>query len=70
MERLGTDIAVAELSMFIKHEYETYALDFVYRYSFSDSVTPKAVHACKWVSPSEMGDYEFPPADAQTVLNF
>lgn len=69
MERLDAEIAVAELSMFIKHEYETYALDFcVYRCTLvSETVTPKAVHACKWVYPSEMGDYEFPPADAQTI---
>ena len=41
-ERLGAEIEVAELSMFIKHEYETYALDFcVYRCTLiSDSVSP------------------------------
>ena len=68
-ERLGAEIEVAELSMFIKHEYETYALDFcVYRCTLiSDSVSAKAVHDWKWVTPSEMGDYEFPPADAQTI---
>ena len=68
-ERLGAEINVAELSMFIKHEYETYALDFcVYRCTLvSDSVRPQRVHDCKWVTPSEMGDYEFPPADAQTI---
>jgi 8-oxo-dGTP diphosphatase len=69
MERLGVEIAVAELSMFIKHEYETYALDFcVYRCTLvTKEITAKGVHACKWVTPSEMGDYEFPPADAQTI---
>ena len=69
MHRLGAEIAVAELSMFIKHEYETYALDFcVYRCTLvSDTITAKGVHACKWVTPTEMGDYEFPPADAQTI---
>ena len=68
-ERLGAEIEVAELSMFIKHEYETYALDFcVYRCTLvSPSVTAKAVHDWKWVTPAEMGDYEFPPADAQTI---
>ena len=68
-ERLGAEINVAELSMFIKHEYETYALDFcVYRCTLiSESVSAKAVHDCKWVTPAEMGDYEFPPADAQTI---
>ena len=68
-ERLGAEIEVAELSMFIKHEYETYALDFcVYRCTLiSDTVTAKAVHDWKWVTPAEMGDYEFPPADAQTI---
>lgn len=69
VERLGAEIAVAELSMFIKHEYETYALDFcVYRCTLvSKTITAKGVHACKWVTPSEMGDYEFPPADALTI---
>ena len=69
VERLGAQIEVAELSMFINHEYETYALDFcVYRCKLTSlTVEARAVHDWRWVAPSEMVNYEFPPADAQTI---
>lgn len=67
--RLGADIEVGKLSMFIKHEYEDYALDFcVYRCTLlSDELSKQRVHDYRWVTTRELGDYEFPPADAQTI---
>ena len=68
-ERLGVEVKVGSLSMFIKHEYEDYALDFcVYQCELlTDDIQAKRVHDFKWVSPLEMDGYEFPPADAQTI---
>ena len=69
MERLGVSVVVAELSMFIKHEYDDYVLDFcVYRCELAGGeIRTLRVHDWRWVSPSEMDGYEFPPADAQTI---
>ena len=68
-ERLGVEVEVAELSMFIKHEYDDYVLDFcVYRCELkSEAIEARRVHDWRWVSPTEMDHYEFPPADAQTI---
>ncbi len=68
-ERMDVDVKVGKLSMFIKHEYEDYSLDFcVYRCELlSDAITPLRVHAWQWVTHSEMDQFEFPPADAQTI---
>jgi 8-oxo-dGTP diphosphatase len=68
-ERMDVDVKVGKLSMFIKHEYEDYSLDFcVYRCELmSGEITPRRVHDWKWVTPVEMDQFEFPPADAQTI---
>lgn len=68
-ERLEADVKVGRLSMFIKHEYEDYDLDFcVYRCELlSDGLSRRRVHDWRWVTPLEMDAYEFPPADARTV---
>jgi len=68
-ERLDAEIKVGRLSMFIKHEYEDYDLDFcVYRCELlSDTLSRRRVHDWRWVTPAEMDVYEFPPADARTV---
>lgn len=67
--RLNADISVGKLSMFIKHEYEDYDLDFcVYRCELlSETLSEHRVHAFRWVSTPELEGYEFPPADAQTI---
>ena len=69
VERLGIDVKVEQLSMFLKHEYEDYVLDFcVYRCSLiSENIETRRVHDWKWVTPAEMDQYEFPPADAKTI---
>ena len=68
-ERLGVKVVVGRLSMFIKHEYDNYALDFcVYHCELlSDQITARRVNDWRWVLPAEMDKYEFPPADAQTI---
>ena len=68
-ERLGVRVSVQQLSMFIKHDYEDYSLDFcVYRCALlSEEIQSIRVHDWKWVTPTEMDSYEFPPADAQTI---
>ncbi len=68
-ERLGVEVEVGSLSMFIKHEYEDYVLDFcVYQCTLlTDDIQAKRVHRFKWVTPLEMDAHEFPPADAQTI---
>lgn len=68
-ERVDAVVRVGKLSMFIKHEYEDYCLDFcVYRCELvSDDLMCRRVHDWRWVTPAEMDDYEFPPADARTV---
>lgn len=68
-ERLGARVEVGRPSMFIKHEYADYALDFcVYRCELlGDTVEKRRVNDFRWVSPLEMDAYEFPPADAQTI---
>jgi len=69
IERLGVRVEVGKLSMFIKHEYADYGLDFcVYRCTLLDDVVEKRrVRDWRWVPPTEMDKYEFPPADAQTI---
>ncbi len=68
-ERMDVEVTVGKLSMFIKHEYEDYSLDFcVYRCELlTDEIRPRRVHDWRWVKPTEMDQYEFPPADAQTI---
>ena len=55
-ERLGVQVSVQQLSMFIKHEYDDYVLDFcVYRCALlSDKIEARRVHDWRWVTPVEM----------------
>lgn len=70
-ERLAVKTQVETLSMFIRHEYEDYLLDFfVYRcrlLSSPDAIVARQVRTWRWVSTEEMDQYEFPPADARTI---
>lgn len=68
--RMQVRVEVGKLSMFLKHDYEDYELDFcVYRCRLVDDapIQKRRIHDFKWVTPLEMDTYEFPPADAQTV---
>jgi 8-oxo-dGTP diphosphatase len=70
-ERLGLEVIVEEQAMATHHDYETYAVDFrVFRCRRSQpgqEVSHARVSDHRWVSLDEMGDYEFPPADARTL---
>ncbi|MBU0552074.1 (deoxy)nucleoside triphosphate pyrophosphohydrolase [Myxococcota bacterium] len=68
-ERMGVEVEIGKLSMFIKHEYEDYCLDFcVYRCELrSETILKKHINDFRWVRPHEMEHYEFPPADFQTI---
>jgi 8-oxo-dGTP diphosphatase len=69
-ERLGVSVSVGECTMFVKHEYEDYTLDFyVYRCLISHDQAPQAlkVNDWRWVHPQEMESYPFPPADADSI---
>ena len=69
LEEMDIDVRVGKLSMFIKHEYPEYAVDLcVYRCELlSEEIKSRRVHDWRWVTPVEMDQYEFPPADAQTI---
>ncbi len=68
-ERINVEVKVGKLSMFLKHEYEDYSLDFcVYRCELlSEEIQRVHINDYRWVLPKEMDQYEFPPADFQTV---
>ncbi|MCK6570365.1 (deoxy)nucleoside triphosphate pyrophosphohydrolase [Myxococcota bacterium] len=68
-EEMDIEVRVGKLSMFIKHEYDEYSIDLcVYRCELvSENIKPRKVHDWRWVGPDEMDQYEFPPADAQTI---
>lgn len=68
-EEMEIEIRVGKLSMFIKHDYPEYTIDLcVYRCELlSEEIQAVRVHDWRWVKPSEMDQYEFPPADAQTI---
>ena len=69
-ERLGVQVVVGFCTMYVKHEYDEYTLDFyVYQCSLNSNATPKPLRVkdWKWVSTKEMEHYPFPPADAYTI---
>lgn len=70
-ERLGLDVEVDEQAMATHHEYESYDVDFrVFHCRLKDesqAVSHEKVNDHRWVALDEMGDYEFPPADARTL---
>ncbi len=68
-EEMDIVVRVGKLSMFIKHDYDDYTIDLcVYRCELlSEDIRPRKVHDHRWVLPQEMDQYEFPPADAQTI---
>ncbi len=70
LERLGLEVTIDELAMRIGHDYETYSVDFsVFHCSLTSpqSVSHERIHDHRWVTLSEMNDYQFPAADARTL---
>lgn len=68
-ERLGIDGAVGEEVLAVEREYESYTIDFhVYRCELrSEELEPLRVKDFRWVAVPEMADYDFPPADQESV---
>jgi 8-oxo-dGTP diphosphatase len=70
-ERLDLDVDVDEQAMATHHEYETYDVDFrVFHCRLHDDAQPvshEKINDHRWVALEEMGDFQFPPADARTL---
>ena len=70
-DRLGLDVVVDGKASSMKHDYPDYDVDFtVFHCRLKDTkqqVAPGKVNDHRWVKLSEMGDYEFPDADARTL---
>ncbi len=68
-EELDVDIDVGLHTLSTVREYDTYMIDF---HSFearirSGQLDRVGVWDFRWVKPSELGDYRFPPADQMTI---
>ena len=70
-ERLGLDVEVDEEAMVTHHEYATYKVDFrVFhcRLARADQeVSHAKVNDHRWAALDEMGEFQFPDADARTL---
>ena len=70
-EGMKIDVEVGPAAIAVTHEYESYVIDFrVFRCELQtppEQIQRVDVHDFRWVSPSELDDYEFPGADQATV---
>ena len=68
-EEMELDLEVGERVIHVEHAYPDYDVDFrVYRCTLlSDAVRNVRAHAHRWVLPTELDQYEFPPADEKTM---
>lgn len=70
-ERLGLDVIVDEEAMFTHHEYDTYSVDFtVFHCRLANPEQEPSHHVVndhRWAALDEMGQFQFPPADARTL---
>ncbi len=68
-ERLDVDVDVGDEVLAVEREYERYVIDFhVYRCEIQSEVIRAArVKDFRWVSVPELADYEFPPADQESL---
>jgi len=70
-ERLALDVVVDEEVSRHEHAYDDYDVEFVvFHCKLKDPKQPvdhSKVNDHRWVSIQDLGDYEFPAADAQTV---
>ena len=53
IERLGVEVDVQQLSMFIKHDYDDYVLDFCVYHCLlkTTDIETRRVHDWRWVTP-------------------
>lgn len=70
-EEMGIEVVVKERVALTRHNYTLYDIDFsVYRCTLRDPNTViqnVRVHDHRWVTLAEMGNYQFPDADAKTL---
>ena len=70
-ERLGLDVIVDEEAMVTSHEYDTYSVEFrVFHCKLASpdqQVSHEVVADHRWAALDEMGQFQFPPADARTL---
>ncbi|HLL52521.1 MAG TPA: (deoxy)nucleoside triphosphate pyrophosphohydrolase [Myxococcaceae bacterium] len=71
MEEMGIRVHVRELAMHTHHQYPNYDIDFrVFRCKLASDeseIQHRRVHDHRWVTLEEMGQYQFPAADAHTL---
>ena len=70
-EEMGVRVRVGEQVMHLRHDYPDYEIDFrVFRCSLippESKIQHLGIHDHRWVTLAEMGEYEFPAADARTL---
>lgn len=70
-ERLGLDVIVDEEAMLTQHEYDTYSVEFrVFHCRLANpdqEVSHRVVNDHRWAALDEMGEFQFPQADARTL---
>jgi 8-oxo-dGTP diphosphatase len=70
-ERLGLEVIVNEEAMVTSHEYDTYSVEFrVFHCRLASpdhEVSHRVVNDHRWAALDEMGEFQFPPADARTL---
>jgi 8-oxo-dGTP diphosphatase len=69
-EEMGITVVVAERVMQVHHSYSAYDIDFVvYRCGLVEGeIQHLKVHDHRWVKPTELDQYPFPPADEKTIV--
>ena len=69
LEEMAITVEVREKAMQTHHSYTSYDIDFcVYRCTIkSGTISHLRVHDHRWVKPTELDQYPFPPADEKTL---
>jgi 8-oxo-dGTP diphosphatase len=69
LEELGMEIAVGSEIFTIEHDYPTKSVRLHFFNCTVIQGEPRAldVSDLRWVTPSQLADFEFPPADAELV---
>ena len=68
-EELGVAISVSELFEEVRHDYpeKSVHLKFFVCQLLAGEPQPVACAAVKWIEPAQLGDFEFPAADASLL---
>ncbi|HEX7479727.1 MAG TPA: (deoxy)nucleoside triphosphate pyrophosphohydrolase [Polyangiales bacterium] len=68
-ERLGVEVAVAQMISYVGHPYENYTVD-LYLYEcrlLTHDLSARGVQAFQWIRSVEFDDYDFAPADEASM---